>query len=92
MKIADAAGLYLSDYIDCIDDLQLIIEKLPQQQSRKVMNRLKSCQKVFSVQEAVMGKRGETAKLKSFIKKSEVISESTPELGLNRTQTDEEVL
>ena len=39
-KIARHLRLYLSDYIDSIKDLALMIKKIPAQQYRQVLNNL----------------------------------------------------
>jgi len=84
-KVADLMALDLTDYISCIGDLGLLIEKLPAQQYFRVLNKLQRnfyCQKI---KEAIMQKRGNQSTLISFSQKSAVITEYTPTLGLNRT-------
>ena len=39
-KVAEFLAVYLSDVIDCIEDLALVIERLPAQQYNLLLNKL----------------------------------------------------
>ena len=91
-KVAEVIGTFnLADYITCIDDLELLIERLPMQQYSKILNSVDSNIHTMSTTEAVMTKHGHNSTFATFIQDSAVISEYTPELGLHREQNDDEI-
>ena len=63
-KIAEHLELYLSSYIDCIDDLALILESIPAQQFRPVINKLEENITTKYIQESIMSREGEEAKMR----------------------------
>lgn len=84
-NLAELAGYFnLADYITCIDDLQLLVERLPLQQYSKVLSSLDSNRHTLAITEAVLAKHGPSSQFATFIQDSAVISEYTPELGLHR--------
>ena len=49
----------LASYITCIDDLELLVERLPLQQYSKILNSVDSNFHTLNVTEAVMAKHGQ---------------------------------
>lgn len=89
--IAENLSLYLSDVIDCIEDLDLVIQELPAQQYGRLINKLERNLQTQNVREAVMAKRGEKSKMATFIQESAQIWDQTPELGLHRELIGDEL-
>ena len=83
-KIAELLKIYLGDVIDCIEDLAIIIERLPSQQYSLLLSKFEKNMQTIAISEAIMAKRGRKASLITFIQQSALIWEHTPELGLYR--------
>ena len=64
-KIAQNLKLYLSNYIDTIEDLELIIQsKIPEQQYRTVINKLEENIITKQINSSIMDKQGEGAQMR----------------------------
>ena len=66
-KVAEFLAVYLSDVIDCIEDLALVIERLPAQQYNLLLNKLEKNMQTAAIKEGILSKKGEKAKMITFI-------------------------
>ena len=76
-KIAELLKIYLSDVIDCIEDLGILIKKLPAQQYSILLNNFEKNMSTKAIKEAVMTTKGEKSKMFTFIQDSAGISGQT---------------
>ena len=83
-KIAELFDIYLNSVIDCIEDLVIVIERLPAQQYSLLLNKFEKNMHTVAIREAIMDKRGKKSTMITFIQQSNVIWEHTPALGLHR--------
>ena len=90
-KVAEQLGVHLSNVIDCLEDLELILDRLSAQQYSLLLSKLEKNVSTQAVKEAIMAKRGERSKMVTFLDESAIIWQHTEALGLQREQTDEEV-
>ena len=65
-KIAQNLDLYLNNFIDCQEDLELILHKLPSQIYTPLLNKLEQNMYTFYLAKAKMGKRGAKLKIKTL--------------------------
>ena len=73
--IAEFLTVYLSDVIDCIEDLAVVIERLPAQQYNLLLNKFEQNMHTAAIREGIMAKKGEKASMITFIQQSAVIWE-----------------
>ena len=77
-KIAQNLQLYLTNYIDTIDDLALIIGgKIPEQQYRRVINKLEENIATSNINKAIMARYGEDARMRVDYQSSYVAFDET---------------
>ena len=87
-RIASHLDLYLTDFIDCMEDFMKILEAIPENEYSSLVNKLEENMFTLGINEAIMEENG---KIRTFIKTSASIDFSTPELGLKHGQKHEEV-
>ena len=66
-KLGEFLQRNLSDYITCINDLQLIVERLPAQQYITVLNSVSENVHTIRMTEAIMARHGRESELITFI-------------------------
>ena len=90
-QIAEQLELYFSNYIDTLDDLALIIEKIPAQHYQALLNKLDENLTTKKIKFAYMPNEGEQSKMKIEVRTSPIlISEEFQDAqSKQKDQTDE---
>lgn len=75
-KIAQHLDLYLSDFIDCTEDLEKMIELLPAQQYGPLLSKLAENMYTADCKESIMDQRGDRAQIRTVIKSTGAIMQN----------------
>ena len=63
-KMARYLNLSFTNYIDCIDDLALIMREIPPQHYRSILNTLGENLTTYQIRHAIMQREGEESRMR----------------------------